>query len=381
MKKSKGTIAKMLSPILVAVIVITGIVNLILPDRSTSPMENRSLQAFPSMNWNSFQNGDVFRELNSWYSDQFLGREKLIQLKYLVNKMAGTNKIDDVFLGKGTLIEDVSSVNQEQKERNLQAINAFCTSYEIPSYFMIAPNAVSVQSDKLPAFSTPLDQDQQIDEYYDGLDSSIQRIDVRSTLEEHKDEYLYYKTDHHWTSLGAFYSFQAMASAMGLGDVSKKDYDIYPVSDDFEGTLAGKTGSVFLKDQIDIYVPKNNSEYIVSDLTNVTTSRSIYSREALDTRDQYTVFMGGNAGRITIEMDNDSSRHLLLIKDSYANAMIQFLIPYYRTIDIIDPRYYFEDVSRLVNSQMITDILFLYNSNTLMQDTSIADCLVMPTQE
>ena len=136
-----------------------------------------------------------------------------------------------------------------------------------------------------------------------------------------------------------------------------------------------------MKDQIDIYVPKNNSEYIVSDLTNVTTSRSIYSREALDTRDQYTVFMGGNAGRITIEMDNDSSRHLLLIKDSYANAMIQFLIPYYRTIDIIDPRYYFEDVSRLVNSQMITDILFLYNSNTLMQDTSIADCLVMPTQE
>ena len=113
----------------------------------------------------------------------------------------------------------------------------------------------------------------------------------------------------------------------------------------------------------------------------MTTSRSIYSREALDTRDQYTVFMGGNAGRITIEMDNDSSRHLLLIKDSYANAMIQFLIPYYRTIDIIDPRYYFEDVSRLVNSQMITDILFLYNSNTLMQDTSIADCLVMPTQE
>ena len=110
MKKSKGTIAKMLSPILVVVIVITGIVNLILPDRSTSPMENRSLQAFPSMNWNSFQNGDVFRELNSWYSDQFLGREKLIQLKYLVNKMAGTNKIDDVFLGKGTLIEDVSSV-------------------------------------------------------------------------------------------------------------------------------------------------------------------------------------------------------------------------------------------------------------------------------
>ena len=381
MKKSKGRIAKILSPILASIIVIAGIVNLVWPDRSTSSMENRSLQTFPSMNLKSFQNGDAFEELNSWYSDQFLGREKLIQLKYLVSKISGENKIDDVFLGKDALIEDVSSVNTEQKERNLQAINAFCTSHEVPSYFMIAPNAVSVQDDQLPAFSTTLDQDQQIDDYYEGLDASIQRIDVRSALEEHKDEYLYYKTDHHWTSLGAFYSFQTMASAMGLGDVSKKDYDIYPVSDDFEGTLAGKTGSVFLKDQIDIYVPKKNSEYIVTDLTNVTTSRSIYSRKALNTRDQYTVFLGGNAGRITIEMDNDSSRHLLLIKDSYANAMIQFLIPYFRTIDIIDPRYYFEDVSNLINSQMITDVLFLYNSNTLMQDTSIADCLAMPTQE
>ena len=80
-------------------------------------------------------------------------------------------------------------------------------------------------------------------------------------------------------------------------------------------------------------------------------------------------------------MDNDSDRHLLLIKDSYANSMIQFLIPHFRTIDVIDPRYYFEDVSKLLDSQLITDILFLYNSNTLMQDTSIADCLNVSAEE
>lgn len=130
-----------------------------------------------------------------------------------------------------------------------------------------------------------------------------------------------------------------------------------------------------MEDQIDIYVPKDNSEYIMTNETTGKSSRSIYSMEALETKDQYTVFLSGNTGRISLEMDNDSDRHLLLIKDSYANSMIQFLIPYFRTIDIIDPRYYFEDVSKLLDSQLITDILFLYNSNTLMQDTSIADCL------
>ena len=130
-----------------------------------------------------------------------------------------------------------------------------------------------------------------------------------------------------------------------------------------------------MEDQIDIYVPKDNSEYIMTNETTGKSSRSIYSMEALETKDQYTVFLSGNTGRISLEMDNDSDRHLLLIKDSYANSMIQFLIPYFRTIDIIDPRYYFEDVSKLLDSQLITDILFLYNSNTLMQDTSIGDCL------
>lgn len=366
---------KRLTQILALIVTAFCVLNLVIPDSDKSAVENRSLQKYPSLSASSLKDGEFFSELNSWYSDQFLGRDQFMQLKYAVNKLTGTKQINDVFLGKGALIEDVSEVNTEQKERNIAAINTFCTSSGVPSYFLLAPNAVSVQKDKLPAFATVKDQNQQIDDYYAKLDPSIQKVDVRKTLEKHKEEYLYYKTDHHWTSLAAFYSFQDLASMMGLGEVSKDNYNIYPVTTSFEGTLAGKVGSVLLKDQIDIYVPKDNDEYIMSDLTNATTSRSIYSSKALETRDQYTVFLGGNSGRITLEMNNNSDRHLLLIKDSYANTMIQFLIPYFRTIDIIDPRYYYEDVSNLLETQLITDVLFLYNSNTLMQDTSMADCL------
>lgn len=381
MKDKMTKLSKKMSPILAVCVVIVCVLNLLWPDAKTSSMENRSLQQFPTISLSSINDGQFFKDVNNWYSDQFVGRDQWIQLKYLISKMTGVKKVDDVYLGKGALIEDTSAVNEEQKERNIQAINQFCTSSGKASYFLLAPNAVSVQSDKLPSFATPLDQNAQIDDYLSKLDASIQKVDVRDSFKEHKNEYLYYKTDHHWTSLGSYYAYQALSSSMDLGQTEISDYHVYPVSTDFKGTLSGKVGSAFMEDQIDIYVPKENSEYIMTDETSRDSSRSIYSMDALHTKDQYTVFLSGNTGRISLEMDNDSDRHLLLIKDSYANSMIQFLIPHFRTIDIIDPRYYFEDVSKLLDSQLITDILFLYNSNTLMQDTSIADCLNVSAEE
>lgn len=381
MKDKMTKLSKKMSPILAVCVVIVCVLNLLWPDAKTSSMENRSLQQFPTISLSSINDGQFFEDVNNWYSDQFVGRDQWIQLKYLISKMTGVKKVDDVYLGKGALIEDTSAVNEEQKERNIQAINQFCTKSGKASYFLLAPNAVSVQSDKLPSFATPLDQNAQIDDYLSKLDASIQKVDVRDSFKEHKNEYLYYKTDHHWTSLGSYYAYQALSSSMDLGQTEISDYHVYPVSTDFKGTLSGKVGSAFMEDQIDIYVPKENSEYIMTDETSRDSSRSIYSMDALHTKDQYTVFLSGNTGRISLEMDNDSDRHLLLIKDSYANSMIQFLIPHFRTIDIIDPRYYFEDVSKLLDSQLITDILFLYNSNTLMQDTSIADCLNVSAEE
>ncbi|MDY5232568.1 MAG: DHHW family protein [Faecalicoccus sp.] len=381
MKDKMTKLSKKMSPILAVCVVIVCVLNLLWPDAKTSSMENRSLQQFPTISLSSINDGQFFKDVNNWYSDQFVGRDQWIQLKYLISKMTGVKKIDDVYLGKGALIEDTSAVNEEQKERNIQAINQFCTKSGKASYFLLAPNAVSVQSDKLPSFATPLDQNAQIDDYLSKLDASIQKVDVRDSFKEHKNEYLYYKTDHHWTSLGSYYAYQALSSSMDLRQTEISDYHVYPVSTDFKGTLSGKVGSAFMEDQIDIYVPKENSEYIMTDETSRDSSRSIYSMDALHTKDQYTVFLSGNTGRVSLEMDNDSDRHLLLIKDSYANSMIQFLIPHFRTIDIIDPRYYFEDVSKLLDSQLITDILFLYNSNTLMQDTSIADCLNVSAEE
>lgn len=373
-KRSEKT-AELIAKIFFGLVCTVLVLNIVLPDKKTSLSENRPLQQFPKYSNTDLVNGEYFSSIQNWFSDQFVFRGGLINLKYLTSKLTGAKEISDVYLGKDSLMEKVSEINEEQLSRNINAINSFCTSHGVRSGFMLVSNAANIQKDKLPRFASGLNQDKQIDEIFSRLDPSIAHIDSRDILKKHKDEYLYYHSDHHWTSLGAYYGYSTLASAFELGETKISDYNVYPVHNSFEGTLAHKVGSINIKDEIDIYVPKDNPEYIVTYETDGTRSRSIYSSKALDGANPYETFLGGNHGLIQIEMDNESNRHLLLFKDSYANAMIQYLIPKYRTITIVDPRYYFDDVERLFRKNLTTDVLFLYNMNTFAKDTSLADVL------
>ena len=351
------------------------LLNLIIPDKKTSQTENRTLQSFPEITLSTLVNGEFSKELDQYVSDQFIGRDALIHIRYLLNKLSGSKKLDDVFLAKDSLIQENAKTNEEQLTRNMNAINAFCMSHSVRSGFLLAPNAANIQSDKLPSFSSTLDQNTQMDSIFGMLDPSIAKIDIRNTFNKHKDEYLYYHTDHHWTSLGSFYAFKELASIFELDDIKKSNYKTYEVSNNFTGTLAKKTGSIGLKDVIQIYVSNDNYDYVVTDEGSGKKSCSIYNSSALESSNQYDVFLSGNTGLVQIESLNDSQRHLLLIKDSYANSMVQFLLPFYRTITIIDPRYFYEDLERIFDLNLITDVLFLYNTNTFVQDTSLADVL------
>ena len=294
----------------------------------------------------------------------------------MIQKTFGVKEIQDIFLTKQGLIEKTAKPNKEQLERNLNAINTFKQNYpELNVGFVTAPNAVSIKKEYLPKYAVTLNQDKQIDNIYSKLDDSIVKIDLRNTLKKHKDEYLYYKTDHHWTSLASYYAYQDIAKTFNLETTKQSDYTIYPVTTNFEGTLANKTGSVNIKDEIDIYVPKDKCDYVITDESTNKKSRTIYHSDALETKDQYTVFMGGNKALFHINVDNNSKRHLLLIKDSYANSLIPFLIPQFNSITVIDARYYFEDYKRLIKDDLITDVLFMNNANTFVQDTSLADML------
>ena len=185
---------------------------------------------------------------------------------------------------------------------------------------------------------------------------------------------MFYRTDHHWTSLAAAYAFEQIAPALGLKAPALSHYVRYTVSDTFEGTLSSKSGSHKVTDTVEIFVPKTNVEYFVQ-RPDTEAVCSMYSREALDGKDHYTVFFGGNYPRVDISTTAETGKNLLVFKDSYANCFIQFLYPYYENITIVDPRYYYDNVETIMNNGGITDVLFLYNLDTFLSDTALADVI------
>ena len=159
------------------------------------------------------------------------------------------------------------------------------------------------------------------------LGDSVEWIDVSTELNKHKTEKIYYKTDHHWTTLGAFYAFQAAAPSLGIeGDLSGK-YVSYAVSDSFNGMLASKSGvNLGEKEQIDIYVPtEEDTDLIVDYVDEGKRSTSLYDSSKLKEKESVSVFLGGNSSLLDIRTVSTSTKRLLLVKDSFANSFIPFL--------------------------------------------------------
>jgi hypothetical protein len=154
-------------------------------------------------------------------------------------------------------------------------------------------------------------------------------------------------------------------------------YEEYTVTESFSGTLASSTGYHGAQDSIEVYAPVDTEvNYLVTDSDNVEKRISLYDMDALEEKDKYQVFFGGNHALVDITTTNDTDRSLLIFKDSYANSFVPFLLPYYSEIIMIDPRYYYDNVERVIENYDITDVLFLYNMDTFMTDNSLADVLV-----
>ena len=366
--------AEMLSIVLLAVVVVFVALGLLTPDKDFSESENRSLAKFPKIS-ESF-----FSDLGSYVADQFPGRDMWMSVNLAVNKALGQKEVSGVYLCEDDYLMQIpAEPNQEQHDRNLASINAFAAAYpELNMVMCVAPNAVTVLDNKLPA-NAPV-RDQKADLAYIESNITVPFVDVTKALRQHRTEYLFYKTDHHWTSLAAAYAFEQIAPALNIEPPALHSYTVYTVSNSFEGTLSSKSGSHDAKDVVEIYVPDTTIEYYVQYPTGDPIS-SFYNRAALDQKDHYTVFFGGNYSRVDITTSANTHRSLLLFKDSYANCMVQFLYPYFDHITMIDPRYYYDNLDLVIKSEAVTDVLFLYNADTFLGDTSLADVLTIEQGE
>lgn len=362
---------KYLSTMLVYLLSFLFVINLIMPDAAYSAVENRPLKSFPSPTIGTIVDGSYGLEVESYASDQFVGRNLLFHINYLVRKLSGQREIDDVFLGHGALLQQNSLPAPGFLENQINVINQFAGLTGIPTTVLVAPSAATIQPSKLPMMAPVNDVTGSLDMLYNGLGTL--KTDVRQTLQVHAQEYIFYRTDHHWTSQGAKLAAIELMGTFGQS-INSEEFDSYKVSDHFEGTLASKTGSVNLKDDIYICPDKKRTEYIVT-WGDGSKTASIYDRAALNQKDQYELFLGRNQSLVHIETLSESQENLLIFKDSYANSMIQFLIPYYRNIYIVDPRYYYDDLAFLLAIGEITQCAFIFCGNTFFTDSSLQDVL------
>ena len=369
--------AKIFGFVFPAILIAVMFFNIFLPDKKFSAEENRLLQTMPKLSISSIFSGRFETKAESYAADQFMLRNMFIKIKSSFDISLGSTESNNVFMCKDNyLMENISKADAKKMENNYNSLAKLKQLYpNINMDFMLVPNAANIMSDKLPLFAVTDDQNKQMDDFFKKIQSiGINPVDVRDTFKNNKEKIeLYYHTDHHWTTDGAYLAYQDFAKKNKLNSNIK--YDALAVKNDFRGTLASKSGFTNgLNDMIKIYLPKEGQNYknsviFYSDTKEKTTE--FYKLNNLKKKDTYTVFGGSNHPIYSIKTPVSSQRKLLLIKDSYANSFIPFLSQDYREIIVIDPRYFYDDISEIIKANGITDVLFLYNANTFFNDNSL----------
>ena len=351
------------------------IINFIVPDKGFSQKENRVLASRPAISVSQLTSGKFADGYETYVNDQFFLRDWWITLRAASQRILGNTKENGVFLGKnGYLMEDFTAPSQERLNRTVNAMADFAARHsELPQYALIAPNAVNILSDKLPALAAATDQNPYLDATASALEKAgVTFVDVRDTLSQHKEDNIYYHTDHHWTTQGAYFAYLQLAKVLGINS-SSISYDKLPVSKSFQGTLSAKSGfRASKKEEMDVFLPRDEvPSSVVNYVDEQKKTASFYDTSQLETRDKYAMFFGGNHSKVVITTPTEENRTLLIIKDSYANSLVPFLAPFYRKIVLVDPRYFYDDLEELIQVEEIQEVLYLYNANTFYADTSL----------
>lgn len=348
-----------------------GIVSSILvPDRYYSESEKRTLKQFPEITLTDIRSGKFGDELETYLADQFPDRDSWVTVKTIAERLSGKVEIGGVYFGKdGYLIDTNKAFSAKQAAANIAALKKLQDGLTVPFRVMLVPTASEILSDKLPPFAPTMDQNA-ILEYTQ--EQGLHLVDVSDTLKAHSGEYIFYKTDHHWTSLGAYYAYGAWMQEKGEDAPSLSAWTKENLCDNFRGTTYAKVNDPFAAfDTMDAYYKKSSHRVDYNDGNYVTDS--IYERKYLEGSDQYATFL--NSNQATTVVSGDGSGKLLILKDSYANCFAQFVVDDYEETHLIDLRFFRGDVQKYVEENGITEVLVLYNIPNFVSDKGIVNLI------
>lgn len=384
--------------VFVGVIVFLSAAFLIIEDKTFSEQENRNLQTLPELNADTLFDGTYSKKINSYFADQFPFRDAFVGLKGFSEYALFKGENNGVLLGKDGFIAvrsfavyDGRGFTEPTDYYSEKVLDAeFATVKKLQEKldaqgkkfaFVAPPRTIDVASSK---FRFPSENSEKLQNYIrDGL-KDVNYIDILPILKEKLDggEYVYYKTDHHFTSLGAYYTYCAVMKQFGLEKdiVPLENFEQELVSDSFYGTTWSKSGFKFVSpDSIYYFHCKDADENEFTTTrymseTNKTSFTGFYDRSFLDSKDKYSSFLGGNSYKTTVVKTGGEGQgqrpKLLLVKDSFGLSLAPFLASHFdlELMNVSD----MPSVSKIAEANGFDYVLVVYNTENLISSKYLA---------
>lgn len=332
----------------------------LLPKSEFSEMEKRYLAKSPDFRWETVFSGDWSSQAEAYLTDHVPGRNLFVGINAYMELLAGRQHLKDVWLENGKLLEAPVALNEAAVTRNMNAINSLADKLGQKIHVMVVPSA------GWAAGVEGYTDEDTLDAVYAAAGEQVTPIAVEDLFRGRPE--LYYNTDHHWTSRGAYNGYVACAEAFGRE---------YRAEEDFEVTVEeGFQGSTYSRSALWLTPPETIELWHGSDRLTVTNGESkevhsgIFYKERLEEADKYTVFLDGNHSIVRV-LNPEKEGKLLVIRDSYSNCLGGFLAESYGEVVLIDLRYYRQTVSELVKQEGFDNILVCYSCANFLTDTNL----------
>ena len=339
-----------------------GLLHILLPDRTFSPVENRTLSKMPDFSWSALVDGSYTSKLEKYLEDQFPLRDGWMGLKNRYEYLLGKREFHGVYLCGDRLIHKIEDASRA--EQNIAYLQKLTELTDVPVYLGLIPTAAEVYRDQLPAGAENFDQAAYLEKVRESVPDAVW-VDMEKWMYGASGVSLYYRTDHHWTSAGAWHGYAALMEAMGepfepLGTPET-------VSKDFYGTLYSSSGVHWLApDTIERYV---SGEGVTVENFEKGETHGLYVDSFLGEKDKYASFLGGNTPLYIIRNPEAASgEKLLVVRDSYSDAMAPFLSQYFAEIHLVDLRYYRTSVAEYARENGMDQIFVCYSVENFVKD-------------
>lgn len=378
MKKSKKVSVwkKVTVGVFFAVLLILAGITLFAPKQTMSEEENKVLASFPKASVRTIFDGSFMKKFDNYLSDHFAFRTSWIKVETLAQKAMGKQEINGVFITPDRLIADIAKPDKDAVDNSIAAINRYKEEFGKGKQvaMMLVPTAAEIYRESYNPYAPVLDQTQFIQDVYGRL-KNVDTVDVYTSLNAAQNSYIYYRTDHHWTSYGAYIGYAALSKTLGYNPIGSDMFNVEHASNEFLGTTYSKVlVGERMADTIDLYYYADKDvveEVEVFTGGNTQRYQSIFFREHLNTKDKYATYLGTNQPIVTVRTNVNNGQKLLMFKDSYSHELIQFLCQHYEEITLMDMRYINQDFSQLVDPNDYTQTLFVYNVGSFVNENSL----------